>query len=745
MLHERTYDPAGAQVGEVCHHYDGESPLARGQLTRVDDDAGRVDFSHDARGRIVTSTRTFTAAGGPVTLTVGQVYDAQDRILRDIFPDGSTLEHDHSPRGLERPLPHFLADVEYDALARWRTITLPSGVTVGRDLDHGGRVLGQRVIAGSRTLLDLAHHYDVAGQLAATRDDLAAEGISLAQTFVYDDLRRLVGHTAAGTTQTWRYSDDGNLLAHVGRPLGYADDRPHAAVTLDAQALEYDAAGQLANISGEGPLSAGAWQFDPHGRVRSFTATDGRRVEHVHGYTGERVIRREYDAAGQLAHEVLYFTRNLEVRDSKLVRWVHFAGERIAESPVPLPAGGFPDLPAEALTVAPPALLQSVRLALLALLGLLFAALALRLRAARPRGLLVSAATLALVSSTAALSCHHNPDRTLTPDEHTRFHIADRLGSASLVLDHRGHVLTRDAADPYGAPRLAWRADDNIAAPTYRFTGKEDDALSGAIAIGARHYLPQLGRWASPDPHFLLENPDAALTTPGEANPYSYVGGNPVSFTDPTGRKGLAHGSENRPGVLDNFPDNRNAGFEDRMAAVARDRAIAEHRTAQLASMAIGVLDAALTGLDWALTASDVADTVSMAAGPIGWNFKAGKAVAKGGVRGLKRLVRGYADDAVRSVRNAREKVMQLASGVKREPRVSSRTLRSKWEKEYKSEWPVDPQTGKKMEVSHEVPLADGGSNDVSNIKPRPRDEHVQMHKDRGDYSRWSQQRGTKK
>ena len=154
------------------------------------------------RGRIIRVTRQFAAHAGPVTLSQGTEYDAQDRILRDIFPDGSTLEHDYSPRGLERPLEHFIERADYDALARWRELELPSGVTLRRDLDHGGRVLGQRVTAGSRTLLGLAHRYDVAGQLAETDDDLAAEGFSLSQTFVYDDLRRLVGHTASGKTQT---------------------------------------------------------------------------------------------------------------------------------------------------------------------------------------------------------------------------------------------------------------------------------------------------------------------------------------------------------------------------------------------------------------------------------------------------------------------------------------------------------------------------------------------------------------
>jgi YD repeat-containing protein len=109
LLHERSYDPAGKLVGDVQHHYDGDAPFARGQLTHIDDDAGSVDFVYDARGRIVASTRTFKTGSGPVALTSGQVYDAQDRILRDVYPDGTTLDHDYTPRGLERPLPGFRA------------------------------------------------------------------------------------------------------------------------------------------------------------------------------------------------------------------------------------------------------------------------------------------------------------------------------------------------------------------------------------------------------------------------------------------------------------------------------------------------------------------------------------------------------------------------------------------------------------------------------------------------------------
>lgn len=102
----------------------------------------------------------------------------------------------------------------------------------------------------------------------------------------------------------------------------------------------------------------------------------------------------------------------------------------------------------------------------------------------------------------------------------------DRLGSPQIETDGTGRVISYELHHPYGT--TAYQAVDKgtvAAAKRYRYTGMERDEETGLQLHGARHYLPWLGRWASPDHH--AEQLDG--------NRYAYVRGNPLVHTDRNG------------------------------------------------------------------------------------------------------------------------------------------------------------------------------------------------------------------
>ncbi|MBU1382555.1 CHAP domain-containing protein, partial [Myxococcota bacterium] len=68
----------------------------------------------------------------------------------------------------------------------------------------------------------------------------------------------------------------------------------------------------------------------------------------------------------------------------------------------------------------------------------------------------------------------------------------------------------------------------------YGFTGKELEVDLGIMYFGARWYNPQLGRWLSPDPLYLVST---AKNAEKDQNIYHYAGNNPWKFIDPDGFK----------------------------------------------------------------------------------------------------------------------------------------------------------------------------------------------------------------
>jgi RHS repeat-associated protein len=99
--------------------------------------------------------------------------------------------------------------------------------------------------------------------------------------------------------------------------------------------------------------------------------------------------------------------------------------------------------------------------------------------------------------------------------------------------------------------------------------GLPTELPSGVIAMGARSYVPQLGRFLQPDP-----------IPSGSANTYSYTFGDPVNTTDPTGD--YVDGA-----YLNAFNDNQNKeAVEREEAREAAARAAAEQAAREAAAAA---------------------------------------------------------------------------------------------------------------------------------------------------------------
>jgi RHS repeat-associated protein len=112
------------------------------------------------------------------------------------------------------------------------------------------------------------------------------------------------------------------------------------------------------------------------------------------------------------------------------------------------------------------------------------------------------------------------------------YFLGDALGSVRQLTNTSGAVTYASSYDPYGVVSQAFGTSRTAYGYTGEYTSNE------MVYLRARYYDPDLGR-------FLTRDTWAGDTnSPMSLNRWNYVNGNPINYTDPTGKYGeSAHGS----------------------------------------------------------------------------------------------------------------------------------------------------------------------------------------------------------
>jgi RHS repeat-associated protein len=136
---------------------------------------------------------------------------------------------------------------------------------------------------------------------------------------------------------------------------------------------------------------------------------------------------------------------------------------------------------------------------------------------------------------------------------------------------HEVKPLSMTDTTEYGVPTTTSPAK-------YAWLGGEQqptELASGVIAMGARSYVPQLGRFLQPDP-----------IPGGSANAYTYTFGDPVNTTDPSGA--LTYGFSSWLKEANNQEAQEVAAREAAREALEREEAERRVKEAELAAAAAG-------------------------------------------------------------------------------------------------------------------------------------------------------------
>ncbi|MDG2303753.1 MAG: FG-GAP-like repeat-containing protein [Candidatus Binatia bacterium] len=533
---------------------------AVGRLVEVFDAAGVLQLSYDARGRVVERRRLV----GDKTYVMGWTYDSMDRVRSITYPDGFEVHHEYDPGNNLTSLVDQNGDViidqfVYSAGGRIEGMRYGNGVTTEMTYDVLERMeTNSAVNSFGHTIQALTYAFDSANNVTSLHDAIREE----TRSFEYDELGRLTRATSDKNEVDRRYEFDaiGNLTRKGD--LRFAMDSAHPQRVICAAEIGGkrgpekkidDCSAGMAGLAPDEIKRAFAMAYDERGNMtvkgsRRFEYDGANRLRTVSDQRGrrERVLERNtYDAAGNLViqengrkRRVIIGgwyeeTRSRATRNifagSLAVAIVTSGSKRVELIRSALPDRGLPIYRAGFSSTGILLLLTVLLLDRRRNWGIYSSIKEIGTRArSNPTHLIVVLAVA--MSPLAQPSTAHavaNPGLRLK----SLYLHGNHLGSVTAVTNEKGRIRQTREYEPFGSAEN-WKGGLHSGRRTIgpAFQGQEFDPATDLYNFNARHYDPEIGRFTNADT--IVSD----VSDPRTLNRYAFAVGNPIRYTDPTGR-----------------------------------------------------------------------------------------------------------------------------------------------------------------------------------------------------------------
>jgi RHS repeat-associated protein len=484
-MKSRNYTPGSSTVATSNVIYQYDQGNFKGALSSVSNGVSSTSYTYDGFGRMATSTQN---NGTPYSFSY--TYSLTDQLTQITYPSGRVIGYTLDAADRANVVKNVLAGtnyatLQYTAPGGISTLTAGNGTVQTLTWNDRSQPVNLQVTSGVTNLLNLGF-YPCSGVAVTSctsgnngnlqSQSVTAPSLSVTQTYSYDKLNRLTGASEPGSS--------GWVQNYQYDPSG--NRWVTANTNLPALTLETPTTSSW--YSTTVPNRINNWAYDQAGNVLGVTAAGGTTARASCGAgiaPGTAMLRTAcYDTENRMVSET-------DVNGNTGTYAYDGNGLRVSKA-------------------------------------------------------VAGTTTTYVYDGFGYLAAEYSTATTSSPcGTQTCYPVLDHLGSTRMLTDATGsNAVKRYDYLPFGQELLAstngrttgmgYFASPDGSNP--KFTGKDRDNETGFDWFEIRHMSGAQGRFQSVDPG----NAGASLGNPQTWNAYSYVGNNPLSYTDPSGEVAAA-------------------------------------------------------------------------------------------------------------------------------------------------------------------------------------------------------------